>query len=55
MKTKKLYTTKAEIMHLEAIKKKFNLKDNALTGHIREKRYKKRTIRYKFENGSKYH
>jgi len=37
MKTTKLYPTKAEIKYLEEIKKRFNLKENILTGHISTK------------------
>ncbi len=37
----KLYPTKAELNHLEEIKKKFNLKENTLTGHIPAKPYRR--------------
>jgi hypothetical protein len=45
MKTTKLYPTKAEKKYLEEIKKRFNLKENALTGHIPTRPYKKRVTR----------
>lgn len=44
MKKIKLYPTKAEAKHLEGIKKRFNLNEDTLTGHIPTRPYKKRVI-----------